>query len=421
MPRKPHQAPPAYCLHKASGKAVVRINKQDHYIGLYGTPESHAEYERLIAEFRVAQEEHLQQRDAEVAAAGFTLTLSQVLKRYRTFAQGYYVKNGKPTKELVEMRYALRPLRKLYGNTLAREFGPLKLKAVRQHLVDGKELCRRVINHRIMRIKRFFKWAVSEELVPASVSHGLATVSGLRRGKTTAHEAPPVKPVADVWVDAILPYLSPQVAAMVQLQRLTGTRPGEVVIIRACDIDMSGDVWIYQPQDHKTEWRDHSRTIPLGPKAQQVIRPFLSLSTEQCLFSPRAAEEYRNSAKAENRNPNRKTPIYPCELRARERRRAAAKRRKSKRPKRDHYDVDSYGRAIKYAIKRANVDRAKAKLPLVPNWCPLQLRHSRATEVRKQFGIEGAQVTLGHVHANVTEVYAERNLELAITIARKTG
>ncbi len=121
MPRKPHQAPPAYCLHKASGKAVVRINKQDHYLGLYGTPESHAEYERLIAEFRVAQEEHVQQRNAEVAAAGFTLTLSQVLKRYREFAQGYYVKDGKPTKELVEMRYALRPLRKLYGNTLARE------------------------------------------------------------------------------------------------------------------------------------------------------------------------------------------------------------------------------------------------------------------------------------------------------------
>ncbi|WP_417847301.1 hypothetical protein [Thalassoglobus sp.] len=35
MPRKPKV--PSYCLHKASGQAVVRINGRDHYLGLYGT------------------------------------------------------------------------------------------------------------------------------------------------------------------------------------------------------------------------------------------------------------------------------------------------------------------------------------------------------------------------------------------------
>ena len=53
-------------------------------------------------------------------------------------------------------------------------------------------------------------------------------------------ETEPVKPVADRDVDAILPFLSPQTRAMVEVQRLTGMRPGEVVLMRGCDIDSVG-------------------------------------------------------------------------------------------------------------------------------------------------------------------------------------
>jgi hypothetical protein len=45
--------------------------------------------------------------------------------------------------------------------------------------------------------------------------------------------------------------------------------------------------------------------------------------------------------------------------------------------------------------------------------------HSRATEVRKRFGLETAQVTLGHTRANATEFYAERGQGLAVEVARK--
>ncbi|MEZ6121348.1 MAG: hypothetical protein R3C28_33000 [Pirellulaceae bacterium] len=51
----------------------------------------------------------------------------------------------------------------------------------------------------------------------------------------------------------------------------------------------------------------------------------------------------------------------------------------------------------------------------------LFLRHSVATEVRRQFGVEGAQVILGHSSADVTQVYVERDLKLAEGIARKLG
>ena len=54
-------------------------------------------------------------------------------------------------------------------------------------------------------------------------------------------------------------------------------------------------------------------------------------------------------------------------------------------------------------------------------WSPNQLRHSVGTEIRKRFGLETAQVILGHASADVTQVYAERDLSKAIEIMREVG
>lgn len=77
----------------------------------------------------------------------------------------------------------MRPRNELYGKTLADEFGPLKLKALREHLVE-QGLCRNDTNKRIGRIKRVFKWAVSEELISSQVHEALSTVTGLKFGRT---------------------------------------------------------------------------------------------------------------------------------------------------------------------------------------------------------------------------------------------
>jgi integrase len=114
-------------------------------------------------------------------------------------------------------------------------------------MVDVENLSRKVVNHRISRIRRFFKWAVSEELAPPSILEGLRAVDGLRYGRTTAREAPPVKPVPQADVDAIVDAVSPQIATMIQLQRLAAMRPSEVVRMRGCDVDQSQEIWIYRP------------------------------------------------------------------------------------------------------------------------------------------------------------------------------
>jgi integrase len=269
MPRRPGKVP-SYCRHKRSGQAVVRIDGRDHYLGQFGGSESHERYERLIAGWRAGHDAWPRQSRPS-GALGVEAKISEVLLAYATFAMSYYVRDGRPTGEVNNVRVALRPLRELCWNTKASEFGPRGLKIVREKMIaDG--LCRGVVNARIGRIKRFFKWAVAEELVPASVYHGLQAVGGLSFGRTNARETEPIHPVPDAWVDATLPFLSQQVAAMVRLQRLTGMRPCEVVLMRTSDMDMTGDVWFFEPHVHKNRWRGRRRLVALGPQAQAIIR-----------------------------------------------------------------------------------------------------------------------------------------------------
>jgi hypothetical protein len=171
----------------------------------------------------------------------------------------------------------------------AAEFGPKKLKAVRVHMV-ALGWCRNQVNKHVGRIKRVFSWAVEEEMVPGSVAHALREVRGLKAGRSDAWETEKVRPVADDDVAAVLPFLPAPVRAMVELQKLSGMRPGEVCIMRARDIDRTRDVWEYTPQRHKNDWRGKPRVVFLGPRSQAVLGPFLTADPDAYLFSPAEAE-----------------------------------------------------------------------------------------------------------------------------------
>jgi len=51
MPRQKPTALPPYLLHKHSGHARTRIEGQEFWLGVHGTPESQERYDRLIAEW----------------------------------------------------------------------------------------------------------------------------------------------------------------------------------------------------------------------------------------------------------------------------------------------------------------------------------------------------------------------------------
>lgn len=380
---------PSYRLHKPTGQAVVTLDGRDCYLGKHGTPESIAEYNRLIVEY-ISHGRRL--------SGANDLTVAELVVAYVKFADGYYRKNGKPTGETTNIRYALKGLRQLYGHTLAREFGPLALKATRQHFIDSG-LCRNECNRRTRLIVRAFKWAVENELVPASVHHGLKAVSGLRKGRSAARESVPVKPVNEAHVDALEGLVAPQVWAMIQLQRLTGMRPGEVVAMRAIDLDTSGPVWTYTPAEHKTEHHGKGRVVYLGPKAQEVVKPWLRTEVEAFLFRPDEAM----AARKVQRRAARKSKVQPSQLDRR-------KPRPRKNPG-DQYTVASYRRAITYGCDRADV----------PRWHPNQLRHNAATRIRREFGLDVARVILGHSSPVVTEVYAELDEGKALAVVAQSG
>ena len=86
-----------------------------------------------------------------------------MLARYKKFAVQHYQKDGVSTGEWDNIQYAIEPLKQLYGRTLVRDFGPLALKALQRDMIEAG-LSRGVINSRIAKIKRIFRWAVSEQL-----------------------------------------------------------------------------------------------------------------------------------------------------------------------------------------------------------------------------------------------------------------
>jgi len=407
---------PTYGLHKPSGQARIVVGGQSIYLGKHGSPESYEKYARWVTKLAVASAAGKSAKPHRFDDAVEDITVNEVIVRYLHYAEAYYRLNGKPTSEYRSMVEASGPLRRLFGTTTAREFGPKSLKQVQEALVQHG-LCRKSVNKHVFRIRRIFRWAVAEELVPESLAHGLAAVQSLKRGKTEAPETPPTPTVDLADVEAVIPYVSDEVAAMIRLQYHAAMRPAEVTIMRPVDIDRSDpELWIYRPSTHKTAYRDGDREIYLGEECRKVLEPFMNRPDDAYLFSPAAAERRRNEQRHEQRDPNRKTKVFNCELRQRERRRAAAARRQSKRPKRDHYDADSYRRAVAYGIKQARKQGVQVK-----EWSPRQLRHTMATKVRAQWGIEAAQVYLGHTKCAITEVYAQRDRRLGREVAREVG
>lgn len=390
---------PSLRLHKPSNQAVVTLNGRDHYCGPWGSRRAQVEYQRLLGEWAA--------NGGVSPAAERAVTVAELVLAYRKFAATYY---AAPSRETSQIRLALRPLTEAYGNTYAKDFGPLALKAVRQKWIEAG-LARKYINQRVGRIVRAWAWAVENELLPADNWQALLAVKGLRAGRSEAKETDPVKPVSDALFEATLTEIgSPQIRAMLQLIRITGARPGEVCIMRTGDIDRSVSPWEYRPQTHKTAHRGHERVIYIGPRGQAVLADWLRADPEAFLFQPcEASSAVRGAAKSADRSDADRARA------ARNKRAADARKRggraQSRRLPSDRYKPGRLGHAVGRACKRAGLT----------HWHPHQLRHSAATELRRAIGIEAARVVLGHRSPVMTEIYAEVDRQKASAAMARFG
>jgi len=201
MPVEKPAKVPKLRTHKATGQGYVVLNGRAVYLGRADQPETERRYHQVIAEWLAAgQQPKVQPAD---------VTVKELLARYWVHARSYHRDAaGQPTTQLHVLRSALKPLRELYAESRAAEFGPLAL---------------------------------------------------------------------------------------------TAARAGEIVAMRPCDIDMSGRVWTCQPAEHKTVHHGHTRTIYIGPRAQEVLRPFLKRAVGACLFSPAEAMAERREQRHKQR------------------------------------------------------------------------------------------------------------------------
>lgn len=332
----------------------------------------------------------------------------------------------------------LRPLVALYASSPARAITSKDLKVIRSavrqpepawHLAvpnffdplpggrrrrKPKQWSPWYANNAVQNIIGCFAWAESEGIVPAGITEHLRTLRPLRCQPAATATIP------DEHWEIACRYTSPQVAAMIRLQRITAMRPGELVRMRPCDIDASGDVWVYRPRDeqgrhkHKTDRFGIERLIPLSAACQAILAPLLAGRPERTyLFSPAEAAQWWREHPDQR---SRKTPVYPSELEARRKRKLAAQKRPKRKQPGSHYTQYSYRQAIRHALARAR--RAGED---VPDWTPYALRHTRITEVEREHGWDAAQAVAGHESLNTTRRYAHERHLRALDLAARDG
>jgi len=319
---------------------------------------------------------------------------------YLKHADVYYSESNQP----VNIRLALRPLRELYSGSQVDTIGPEEWERVRQHFIDNGQT-RSGINIAMSRALGMFKWGASKQLVKVDTYQTLKLVPPLKKGRCdpSIPEAKKKGAVDPADVEAIRDFVSPTIWAMVQVQLLTGARPGEICNLTTGDIDRTGEVWVYRPESHKNEWRGKERVIFIGPQAQTTLSPYLLANPDSPVFSPRKAilekwKKGRETAKA---------PLY-----GKRKARIESNGFGGNYVKRlkDRYTASSYRLAIKRACSKANIE----------TWTPYQLRHRAGQDARNLHGLEGTSARLGN-SINAAAIYAEKNERLAQELALKCG
>lgn len=397
MARKPTWPPK---IHTRGGKDWCRFRlpgggTRDFTLGPAGSAEARAEYARLLAEAE-AQGCRAPLRRAAV------VSVNDLVAAHLAHAEERH-----PGRQADRVKRSLAPAALLYGTTPAADFGPVQLRACRQHLVSQGKYCRKVINSMTGCIRACWKWGASHGLAPHLASAALYDVPDLRRCDVGAPpDHPPVAAVLEADVLSVLPHCGRQVASLLQIQLLTGMRPGEAVRLRPGRIDRAWKavdgvpVWLYRPEaGHKGEWRERPREIAIGPKAQAVLAPFLLRDAQAYCFSPAEAAAGHQAARAAAR----KTKRTPSELR----------RSRGAKPGAGagaRYTSQAYGLAVARACERAGV----------PTFSPNMVRKRAITDIETEGGREDSRCVAGHSTPSTTAIYA-RQVERAAKVMARRG
>ena len=332
---------PNYRLHKATGQAFVELGGRRFYMGKHGSKASKEGYEQRIAEY-LANGRKLPPTQTKAGISCHELAI-----HFLEWAEEYYMSQPK---SFAHVKKAMEFLVKHYGRESVDKFAPMSLVFIQKKLVEHG-YARPMVNRYIGVIKRAFKHGAKFGWVEPSTSYALQVVDNLKKGRTKAHEFRDIKPVDPGVFDKTLAKLPKRIADMCRIQRNSTMRPQDVCNLRACDIDRSGDIWIYRPPNHKTAYLGEVLTKYIGAQAQAILMSYLlekEDAPEAFLFSPADTVRDRNIERRRNRKTlNKKGEVQPSQ-----------KNRRKGNPQKQpgtQYTTHSYSRAIIAACKKAGV------------------------------------------------------------------
>ncbi|MEM1213932.1 MAG: tyrosine-type recombinase/integrase [Planctomycetota bacterium] len=324
-------------------------------------------------------------------------TVRELCARFQVYADKKYRKpNGEPTGEAENFAQAFRaleytiialdstlgatgtddddrPVRCLFDAD-PNDIEPDDLEAVGRVMI-ASDLAIDTINGRLRRIKQAFRWGVGKRYVDKSVLTGLEAVEKLLPGQCDARVSDPKLPVPDdtykATVAAAMRDGEHNLALALQLQYHTGMRSGELIQMAGSMIDQSRRPWVYEVprvqantprgvKGHKTD-RHKRRLVALFNPARELLTGRIQF------VMPFAAEKplLLNGHRAWTPNSYRTKLIRICERHG------------------------------------------------IPEWTPHDLRRSFATRMEAAYGVQVAQLLLGHSSPRTTEGYVERDLAAA--------
>lgn len=339
---------PAYCRH-STGQALVRIAGRTYYLGLHGTAQSHERYRQLVASWVAAG----MPKNWRHGFQPGSVSMSALADAYLQHADVYYRRtDGRRTSEFAVVRAALGYALRLFGSARASEFGPDAIRAVRDAMIAAG-CARKTVNGYVQRIHRMFRWAAAQNLLGGANWQALLAVPALRPGRSLAPERKRVRPPPLEDVRKVQRVVLPMPAAMIELQLLTGMRPGELCAMRVDEVDTASEPWTFRPRHHKTAHLDFPREVAIGPQAREILGGWLRIA------QIRAGRQAR---------------VFEIQ-------------------------VTGYRQNVLRGCARAGVKR----------FVPHQLRHLAATRLRAEIGLDATRAVLGHTSVETTAIYAEQD------------
>lgn len=318
-------------------------------------------------------------------------TTSEMIDRYQAeFCSDWYQRlpdrDGRrtPSGQAANVACQLERLREVAGGKPPADLRAEDLCAVQELMLTqtnnrGEPLTRDYINRTCETIRLMLKRCAAppRRWVPLDVIKDMQLVEPLQRGRSAARESTRVQAVsiehynatieqlAQVGQDPSQQFWALRLETMLDIQRWTGMRPGELCALHVDDLsvetvqlslfDRPVELMVYRPLQHKGRHHGFDRVIFIGPLPRRRIADWMRHHTldDGRLFG---------------------------------------------------YTAQSYQQALRTFNRRHGL----------PHWSTNQVRHLFATEIRAESGIDVVQVLMGHQHLSTTEIYARPKPAAAI-------